>query len=258
MSSGSLSRDELLAELRRLNEELGRVPTTADMTAHGEYSIAPYYNRFESWTAAIEAAGYEPHTTPVRRTRDELVADLHRLADEHGRPPTNADIQAHGIASPETYRDRFGSLNDALEAAGFERRTTGVKIPREELCDALRTLADDLERPPTATDMRTQGPYSAGTASHQQESPASNSSSMRSTRWRQISVTRRRHARWTPTDSIIPMDIENSSGRGRLRSKRLVSILSNRTHQIHRMRRSSSPSYSRCDPSWVRRQRQPT
>ena len=163
MSSESLSRAELLAELRRLTEELGKVPSTADMTAHGEYSIAPYYKQFESWTTAVETAGYEPNVTPVRRTQKALLDDLHRLADECGRKPTTTDIETHGIASPETYRNRFGSLNDALEAAGFERRTKGTKLSREELCDALRTLADELGRPPTTTDMRTDGPYSEGT-----------------------------------------------------------------------------------------------
>ena len=163
MGQESLTRDELIAELTRLKETLGKVPSTQDMSEHGNYSVAPYYKYFDSWNAAIEAAGCEARPSHKSRSREELVDELQRIADECGDKPTQADIETHGVVSPQTYVNRFGSLNTALEEAGFEPRTMGTKIPRETLCEALRTLADELDRPPTASDMRTHGPYGEGT-----------------------------------------------------------------------------------------------
>lgn len=53
-SHNKLSDEELLRELRRLHERLGRCPTTADMRDHGAYSAVTYHRRFESWSAALE------------------------------------------------------------------------------------------------------------------------------------------------------------------------------------------------------------
>jgi hypothetical protein len=50
-----LSRTDLIDELQRLADDLGRQPTTSDMNDHGAYSDGVYYNRVESWNAALEA-----------------------------------------------------------------------------------------------------------------------------------------------------------------------------------------------------------
>jgi len=57
-----LTVDELLEEVRRLAGELGKIPGVADMKNHGSYSREPYYNRFDSWSDVIEAAGLSEHS----------------------------------------------------------------------------------------------------------------------------------------------------------------------------------------------------
>mgnify|MGYP006279947471 CR=1 FL=1 len=51
-----VSTDQLLADLRRLHEELGRVPTATDVVEEGSHGIATYQRRFGSWSEALEAA----------------------------------------------------------------------------------------------------------------------------------------------------------------------------------------------------------
>jgi hypothetical protein len=57
----SMSDEALLAELRRLEQEVGRTPSIHDMNDRGRYSHTTYVNRFGSWTAACEAAGLTPN-----------------------------------------------------------------------------------------------------------------------------------------------------------------------------------------------------
>jgi hypothetical protein len=55
-----VSTDQLLADLHRLHEELGRVPTATDVVEKGNHGIATYQRRFGSWSEALDAAEIEP------------------------------------------------------------------------------------------------------------------------------------------------------------------------------------------------------
>ncbi|WP_245810711.1 homing endonuclease associated repeat-containing protein [Halorubrum halodurans] len=57
--------EELLEEISRLTDELGKVPTAKEMSANGEFSHKPYIRRWNGWQAAVRAAGYEPVGRPA-------------------------------------------------------------------------------------------------------------------------------------------------------------------------------------------------
>ena len=163
MGSNKIKEEKLLTELQRLKEELDKVPSANEMNEMGRYSIAPYYRQFDSWNAALETAGYNPLQTSKQWSCSELIAELQRIAADCGRPPTTGDMNDHGNASPDTYREYFGSWSEALQAAGFESRANGVRIPKQKLCTALEELANDLDQPPKSTDMNSIGPYAGST-----------------------------------------------------------------------------------------------
>lgn len=115
---GDIGTEALLDDLRRLGEELGRPPKTSDVEAAGEFSLPTYYNYFDSLGDALSQAGFpaeEGNTIP----RELLVDALQNLADELGRPPTSTEIIDHCDYHVSTYRNRFGSQEEALEAAGL-------------------------------------------------------------------------------------------------------------------------------------------
>lgn len=156
-----ISETELVAALTSLADELGRPPTRDEMEADGEYSATPYYRRFGSWPAALERAGLEPqyrHTIPD----EELRAALRDLADDLGRVPRRRDMATRGPFAPSTYRRRFGSWTAALDQAGFDPDThsAATRVDQAELLRALHQLTRQLGRPPTQSDMQTDGPYS--------------------------------------------------------------------------------------------------
>jgi hypothetical protein len=161
--------DELLEELSRLGEVLGRPPTHAEMDRLGEYSPGTYRRRFGSWCEALAEAGFGSDATDRRADRrristELLLAEIRRLADENDRPPTYQEIEADGRYAGATYLDRFGTWNDALEAAGFDRRTPRrEQIPTRELIRELRALAVEVGSRPYRKTMDERGAYSGMT-----------------------------------------------------------------------------------------------
>ena len=110
----------LLEELRFLAEDLGRSPTADDMCDRGEHSPATYLDRYETWNAALDAAGLDTRRSRKEGIGDrELIVELRSLAASLGRLPQRTEMEAQGPFSGMTYYNRFGSWQDALAAAGF-------------------------------------------------------------------------------------------------------------------------------------------
>ncbi|MFC6825664.1 homing endonuclease associated repeat-containing protein [Halopelagius fulvigenes] len=152
-----ISEGALLDELERLTSELGRVPSIAHMRQHGKYSPPTYIDRFGSWNDALEASGLDPNHR-VNIPTDELLAELRRLREELGRRLSHRDMIEHGEFSHGIYTRRFGSWDEALEAAGLERYNNG-KQTRTELARELRQFYNELGRVPLPKDLKREGPH---------------------------------------------------------------------------------------------------
>jgi hypothetical protein len=89
-----------------------------------------------------------------RRYSDEqILAELKGSAERLGRSPTMREFERDGGASihPQTVIERFGTWNAAKRLAGLRPRRFAT---REELLAELRTLGDELGRPPTGGDLQ--------------------------------------------------------------------------------------------------------
>lgn len=62
------SRDQIVAAIQEFEREVGRPPRCADWSRAAEEwpSMATVYNRFDSWAAALEAAGCRPNRSSSR------------------------------------------------------------------------------------------------------------------------------------------------------------------------------------------------
>ncbi|PSQ39473.1 hypothetical protein BRD13_02840 [Halobacteriales archaeon SW_5_70_135] len=117
-TSRRIPDEELLGDLRRLEAELGRAPRQADVREYGDYSVRPYYRQWDSWDGMLDAAGLDIDRNPGA-SREDLLAELRRLADERGQVPRFDGMNEHGRYSVWPYLRVFDSWNDALRAAGF-------------------------------------------------------------------------------------------------------------------------------------------
>jgi len=158
-----LQDDDLIEELQRLGDELGQTPRAPQMNEHGRYDATTYVNHFGSWNEALESAGFEPRNQGSELSEVELIDELQRLADELGSKPTFKEMEEHGKYSSVTYLNRFGSWNEALEAAGYGLRSN--KIPTDHLIDDLQRASEIVTDRLTAAKYDEVGEYSSQTIS---------------------------------------------------------------------------------------------
>jgi len=127
--SDSDYRDVLAASIRELRDRLGHVPTTTDVQTHAPFSITTYYNHFDDYPSVCRRAGLTPPSdgnhSATQITTTDLLADINRIADELHRVPTPTDIEHHSTYSKPTYIYRFGSIREAIDAAGFAAYPAG-------------------------------------------------------------------------------------------------------------------------------------
>lgn len=158
---------ELLAEIHRLANAIEEPPTVDQMDRRGQFSARVYNDRFGSWDEALEAAGFEPNApgTDPEYSQEELLAALHDLADELERTPKKAEMNEQGQYSARPYERAFGSWSDAIAASDLSQRVRNQprQIPRDDLLDELRALAEEFDLPPTKTMMNEAGKYRAST-----------------------------------------------------------------------------------------------
>ncbi|MCU4800265.1 hypothetical protein OB920_07770 [Halobacteria archaeon HArc-gm2] len=97
----------------------------------------------------------------------KLEQDLQRLAEELDRIPRARDIRLYGEYGYDTYLDRYGGIEAALQAAGFDahsRVNCGPgDIGTEALLDDLQRLGEERGRTPRTSDVEADGQYSLPT-----------------------------------------------------------------------------------------------
>ena len=156
-----VSRADMISEIQRLADELGKPPAVHQMRDQGKFGVTTISREFGTWSAALEHAGYEPNKE-MGVSEEKLTQELTRLADEIGRPPKAEEMSRRGAYSIGTFERRFGSWNTALERAGFDPHNR-TNIPQEELLDELTRLSDALDRTPTSMDMESRGRFAHAT-----------------------------------------------------------------------------------------------
>jgi len=112
---------EVITAIQALADDLGRPPTAYEMDEQGEYATKVAQWRFGSWNAALQEAGFNPHT---RRniSEEELLQELTQLRDELGHVPSSVEVRKHEEITIYPYIHRFGSWKQAVDAAGLEYR----------------------------------------------------------------------------------------------------------------------------------------
>lgn len=156
------SRDELIAALQRLVDELGHSPTVKELReADGYPSFKAFEDTFGSWNKAKEAAGLQTYRQEGRErtyTDEELIDILQEMESRVEGVVTREDVdEADDSPSWMTYRRHFGSWSAAKEAAGLEtvaRDESNPEYSDAELLEMLRHRSNELGRPVTQPDIR--------------------------------------------------------------------------------------------------------
>ena len=110
-------------------EHGGRAPGKNDWK-----HATPYYpcsetvaRRFGSWTFAVRLAGLQPKGQPMYWNRRRIIASIRWWNATRGAPPKSNDWKRAAPEHPSqsTVRQRFGTWNTAIVAAGLVPYTSG-------------------------------------------------------------------------------------------------------------------------------------
>ncbi len=127
------SDEQILQELKECAARLGKSPTMREFEKDANTTVHPQtvIEHFGTWNAAKRKAGLVPRRFA---SDNELLQLLRDLGEELGRIPTAKDIEARKdrMPSKSLYWHKFGLLNKALKAAGFD-----VAVGEERLARAI-------------------------------------------------------------------------------------------------------------------------
>jgi hypothetical protein len=161
----TLDADALVEMLHELAAETGETPTVEMVNDAAETPhVWTFQDRFGSFSAALEAAGFEPNTG-TKRSDADLLDELARLTRELGRAPSELDMDEAGAYGATTYRERWGDWNRALEEVAIDPPTRPRDSPTDrELITELRDLANyrksGVTARPSKRQMNADGPHS--------------------------------------------------------------------------------------------------
>ena len=99
----------LIAEIRRVDDEVDGYPLTTEMRQMGKYEPEQYYSEFGSWENALKLSGIDK--------KERLIEEIQRVARELGREPNTTDMNEYSAYSSGTFSGYFGSWKEALELA---------------------------------------------------------------------------------------------------------------------------------------------
>jgi hypothetical protein len=155
--------EEVVAEVERVKEVVGRVPRTTEFKKHSEMALNVVTRRFGegSWERAMHALGYDEYESPPRgdpRSDKDIAAEVERVKEVLGRVPSSAefDNQSAMNSTTVTYHFGEGSWTDAMHELGYEEYESrqGGKYPDEEVVAEVERVKEVVGRVPTTTEFR--------------------------------------------------------------------------------------------------------
>lgn len=127
------------------------------MKVHGEYTCEICGMEFD--TNVNIAAHVSAHQRSLTET--EILDAIRTLAEQKGRAPTIAEMNADGACSSFPVIKRFGTWNHGIRAAGLEPNVE-PNISRESLLGEIRSIADSTGATPTLEEFLCNSQISAG------------------------------------------------------------------------------------------------
>lgn len=119
-------KTDMINKYKELCAELGHTANSREIDKASikndgyYYSCSTYINNFGNISELQKQIGVELSGNVIGKTKEEMLVELKRLADELGYPPFQKDIdECKYTSSSNKYTYEFGGILNALEMIGF-------------------------------------------------------------------------------------------------------------------------------------------
>jgi very-short-patch-repair endonuclease len=120
MEGRKYPREFLLAELKRIGNLLGKIPTMEEFGKKSNIAAVTLAKRFGGWKPALLSAGFDPEKARLTYQDIELIQELQRVAADLGRTPSTTEFDDASSLSSSTIIGRLGTWKDACKLAGLK------------------------------------------------------------------------------------------------------------------------------------------
>lgn len=108
MSKDQPTHEEIVTAIRAAADRLGHAPSRAEFRAATGVTEYWILGVFASWRDAVRAAGFEPDSSNIKLTDDELWSDWASLVRQRRHIPTRSMYRRDGRYSAAVYEKHFG------------------------------------------------------------------------------------------------------------------------------------------------------
>lgn len=151
------SDEEMLHMLADLGTKLGHTPTMKDIANEPSIpSHETYRQHFGSVDRALELAGFTVKRIHHKKfdSREEMLQAIKQKAQELGKTPGRRDLAADpAMPSIQQIKLEFGSLNEAIIAAGLSLNKYVVDLSDEAMLKLMHDKGITLGRAPTMAEV---------------------------------------------------------------------------------------------------------
>ena len=138
-----MSREEVMEIIRQRTEELGYVPSMAELVKTKQLQRYDLRKNFTTYVSALEACGLQRHGHGYELTLPTLFKDWSELVRQLKKIPTMAEYSVYGQYSPKALSRHFGGWSHIapgmLKYAGEHSLDDGAKDVLEIVAKQLAT-----------------------------------------------------------------------------------------------------------------------
>jgi hypothetical protein len=147
----TITDEELICEIVKLYNKLGRVPSRKDMMNGTDLTkrLYLYGRRFGGLTEACKRAGLVANKGGIdlKYTDKELLDHILVLKNKLGKTPSQKDINNAGKYAIGAYKRHFGTYNNALQKLKLDKNME-FNISKDKIIDDLIRISKMLGRAP--------------------------------------------------------------------------------------------------------------
>jgi hypothetical protein len=147
-----MTREEVIAEIKKAAEELGHVPSLNELAGTGRVSKHSIRRHFGQYLRALDACELERNGNGYKVSTKALFEDWMRLTRQLGKIPSIIDYDAQGRYSVGPYARQFGGW---LNVPAGIWRYAEMQHMEEEWKDELSMIAAHLQTTPKGTQIPT-------------------------------------------------------------------------------------------------------